>query len=366
LVKTICFFIFLEAFWKVGNRKPMDFFVSDRMRRVLATIVEDYILTAEPVGSKTVSYKSSLSLSPASIRSIMAELEELGLLFQPHISAGRVPTEKGFRFYVDHILDVHELSQDERDTIRLKLPSHQGEATDIFRGVSRVLSSVSHYLGVVWAPRVDLIVLRHIEFVKLGPHLVLTLLVGANGLVQNRLIETEGEFSQAELAGFSDAMNDLLSGLTLQQVRTKLVEQMRQEKTAYDSLLEQALKLGEDALSSLDDSAVFIEGRTNILEDPDFGNVSRMKDLFAAFEEKATMVRLLDKCMEPQGVKIAIGSESQIREIETCSLVTSTYGSGGKVLGALGVIGPRRMNYSKVIPLVDFAARILSEVLEEQ
>jgi heat-inducible transcriptional repressor len=344
----------------------MDFFVSDRMRRVLATIVEDYILTAEPVGSKTVSYKSSLSLSPASIRSIMAELEELGLLSQPHTSAGRVPTEKGFRFYVDHILDVHELSQDERDTIRSKLPSHQGEATDIFRGISRILSTASHYLGVVWAPRVDLIVLRHIEFVKLGPHLVLTLLVGTNGLVQNRIIETEDEFSQSELDRLSDSMNSLLAGLTLEQVRDKLVEQMRQEKTAYDRLLEQALKLKERAVSSLDESDVFIDGRTNILEDPEFGNMSRMKDLFGAFEEKATMVKLLDKCMEPQGVKIAIGSESQIREIETCSLVTSTYSGGGKVLGALGVIGPRRMNYSKVIPLVDFAARVLSEVLEEQ
>ncbi len=344
----------------------MEFIISDRMRRVLSTIVEDYILTAEPVGSKTVSYKSSLSLSPASIRSIMAELEEMGLLYQPHTSAGRVPTEKGFRFYVDHILDVHELSREERDTIRSKVPSHQGEAADIFRGISRILSSVSHYLGVVWAPRVDLVVLRHVEFVKLGAHLVLTLFVGSNGLVQNRIIEVEEDYPQPELDRLSDSMNSLLAGLTLQQVRDKLVEQMRQEKTTYDSLLEQALKLGDRQDSSLDESDVFIDGRTNILEDPEFSNVSRMRDLFRAFEEKATMVRLLDKCMEPQGVKIAIGSESQIREIESCSLVTSTYSSGGKIMGALGVIGPRRMNYSKVIPLVDFTAKVLSEALEEE
>jgi heat-inducible transcriptional repressor len=344
----------------------MDFFISDRMRRVLATIVEDYILTAEPVGSKKVSHISSLSLSPASIRSIMAELEEIGLLSQPHTSAGRVPTEKGIRFYIDHILDVHELSQDERNTIRSKLPTHQGETTDIFRGISRILSSVSHYLGVVWAPRVDLIVLRHIELVKMGPHLVLTLLVGTNGLVQNRIIEVGEDFSQPELDRLSETMNTLLAGLTLQQVRDRLVEQMRQEKTTYDSLLEQALRLGERTDASLDESDVFIDGRTNILEDPEFSNVSQMRDLFRAFEEKATMVRLLDKCMEPQGVKIAIGSESQIREIETCSLVTSTYSCGGKIMGALGVIGPRRMNYSKVIPLVDFTARVLSEALEEE
>jgi heat-inducible transcriptional repressor len=210
----------------------------------------------------------------------------------------------------------------------------------------------------------SLVVLQHIEFVKLRKYLVLAVLVSTTGLVYNRIIEAEEDFSQSELDHLSDYMNGLLNGLTLHQVREKLLEQMGVEKNVYDRLFKQALKLGEKAFSSTEETDVFIEGRTNILNEPEFGNISKMTDLFRAFEEKATMVRLLDKFMEPKGVQIAIGSESQVQEMETCSLVTSTYGCAGKVWGALGVIGPRRMNYSKVIPLVDYSAKLLSEILE--
>jgi len=336
------------------------------MRRVLEIIVEDYIQTAEPVGSRVTSRKSNLHLSPATIRNTMSDLEELGLLYQPHPSAGRVPTEKGLRFYVDYILDIHELSSSERDRIRSIYPGYHAEGIDLFRETSRILSLSSQYLGVVWAPRMNLTVFQHIEFVKWKGRLVLALLVSTNGLVQNRIIEVEEDFSQSELDHLSDYMNDLLAGLTLHQVREKIVQQMELEKNTYDHLLEQALKLGEKAFSPSDEADVFIEGRTNILNEPEFGNISRMRSLFRTFEEKATMVRLLDKCMEPKGVQISIGSENTIREIETCSLITSTYSCRGEVLGALGVIGPRRMNYSRIIPLVDYTAKLLTEILESQ
>jgi heat-inducible transcriptional repressor len=208
------------------------------------------------------------------------------------------------------------------------------------------------------------VVLQHIEFVKLRRHLVLAISVSTAGLVHNRIIEVEEDFSQSELDHLSDYLNSFLAGLTLYQVREKLLEQMRVAKNAYDRLLEQALKLGEKAFSSIDDTDVFIEGRTNILNEPDFSNVSRMSDLFRTFEEKVTMLKLLDKFMDPKGVQIAIGSESQVQEMETCSVVTSTYSCGGEVLGVLGVIGPRRMNYSRVIPLVGYTAKLLTEVLE--
>jgi heat-inducible transcriptional repressor len=344
----------------------VDSYISERMRRVLEIIVEDYIQTAGPVGSRVTSRKSNLNLSPATIRNIMSDLEELGLLFQPHPSAGRIPTEKGLRFYVDYILDVHELSGIERDRIRSIYPGYPAEGIDLFRETSRMLSLSSQYLGVVWAPRMNLTVFQHIEFVRLKGHLVLALLVSTNGLVQNRIIEVEEEFSQSELDHLSDYMNGLLAGLTLHQVREKIVQQMELEKNTYDHLLEQALKLGEKAFSPSEEADVFIEGRTNILNEPEFGNISRMRSLFRTFEEKATMVRLLDKCMEPKGVQISIGSENTIREIETCSLVTSTYSCKGEVLGALGVIGPRRMNYSRIIPLVDYTAKLLTEMLESQ
>jgi heat-inducible transcriptional repressor len=294
----------------------------------------------------------------------MSDLEELGLIFQPHQSAGRVPTEKGFRFYVDFILDVPVLGDLERQEIRSKYSGHQIEGQDLFRETSRILSSSSHYLGVVWAPRMSSVILQHIEFVKLKKYLILAILVSTAGLVQNRMIELDEEISQSELDHLSDYMDHLLTGLTLYQAREKLLEQMRVEKNVYDRLFEQALKLGEMALSSIDEADVFIEGRPNILNEPEFWNVSRMTELFRAFEEKATMVKLLDKLVEPKGVQIAIGSESQVQEMEDCSLVTATYGCAGRVWGALGVIGPRRMNYSRVIPLVDYTAKLLTEVLE--
>jgi len=343
----------------------MDIFLSERMRQILGIVIENYILAAEPVGSRTISKKSNLHLSPATIRNSMSNLEDLGLLSHPYTSAGRIPTEKGFRFYVDSILDIHDLSDQEQQEFRSKYSIDQIKGADLFRETCRILSSSSHYLGVVWAPRMSLVVLQHIEFVKLRRHLVLALLVSTTGLVQNRIIEVEEDFSQSELDHLSDTLNSLLSGLTLYQVREKLLEQMRVEKSAYDRLLEQAIKLGEKAFSSIDETDVFIDGRTNILHEPEFSNISRMTDLFRAFEEKATMVKLLDKFMAPKGVQIAIGSESQVQEMETCSLVTSTYGCEGQVWGALGVIGPRRMNYSKVIPLVDYSAKLLTEILEK-
>jgi heat-inducible transcriptional repressor len=351
-------------FRRLYEMRGTEFVLSDRMRRVLGLIVEDYTATAEPVGSRTIAKKSNLSLSPATIRNIMSDLEEFGLLFQPHTSAGRIPTEKGLRFYIDYLLNVHELSDEEQQIIRSRCAGHPIEPLDLFREASRVLSSSSHYLGVVWAPRMSMVVLQHIEFVKLRKHLVLVLLVSTTGLVHNRLIEVEEDFGQSELDHLSDHLNRLLSGLSLHQVRETLLEQMRQEKSAYDHLLEQALHLDETAFPSSDETDVFIEGRVNILNEPEFSSVTRMSDLFRAFEEKATMVKLLDRFLSPKGVRIAIGSESKVQEMEECSLVVSTYGYGGEVVGALGVIGPRRMNYSKVIPLVDYTAKLLTEILE--
>jgi len=346
------------------GERLMDASFSERMKRVLEIVIEDYIRWAEPVGSRTISKKSNLNLSPATIRNIMSDLEEQGFLFQPYTSAGRIPTEKGLRFYIDSILDVHELSDQEQQEIRSKYLSHLIEGPDLFRETSRILSSSSHYLGIVWGPRMNSVVLQHIEFVKFRRLFVLAIVVSTTGSNHNRIIEMEDDFSQSELDHLSDYLNSFLAGLTLYQVREMLLEQMRVAKNVYDRLLEQALKLGEKAFSSMDDTDVFIEGKTNILNEPEFNNVSRMTDLFRTFEEKATMVKLLDKFIDPRGVQIAIGSESQVQEMETCSLVTSTYGCAGQVWGALGVIGPRRMNYSRIIPLVDYSAKLLTEILE--
>ena len=337
---------------------------SERMKRVLGAVVEGYIDTAEPVGSKVIAKNLGFNLSSATIRNIMSDLEGLGLLYQPHTSAGRIPTEKGFRFYIDYLLDIHELDEEKRQEIRSKYLVYQTEAEDLFRETSRILSSSSHYLGVVWAPKMSLVVLQHIEFVRLKRHMVLAVLVSPTGLVYHRVVEVEEDFSQTELDHLSDYMNSFLTGLTLQKAREKLIDQMKIEKSIYDRLFDQALRLAQKALSPNEEADVFIEGRTNIIHEPEFENISIMTDLFRAFEEKATLVKLLDRCLNPRGVRISIGSESEVQEMETCSLVTSTYSYKGGVLGALGVIGPRRMNYSKVIPLVDYTAKLLTEILD--
>ncbi len=337
---------------------------SERAKKILGAIIEDYITTAEPVGSKAISQKLGLSLSSATIRNIMSDLEEMGLLFQPHTSAGRVPTQKGLRFYVDFLLDIHELGERERSEIRSRYLGFPAEAEDLFRETSKILSSCSHHLGVVWAPKISLVILQHIEFVRLRRHWVMAVLVSPTGLVYHQVVEVEGDFSQSELDHLSDYMNSFLGGLTLQQAREALVREMKLEKTIYDRLVDQALSLVQKALSLNNETDVFIEGRTNIIHEPEFGNISIMTDLFRAFEEKATLVKLLDKCMDPKGVRISIGSESEVQEMETCSVVTSTYRYKGEVLGALGVIGPRRMNYSKVIPIVDYTAKLLTEMLD--
>jgi heat-inducible transcriptional repressor len=337
---------------------------SERMKKVLGAVIEAYIDTAEPVGSKAIAANLGMNLSSATIRSIMGELEETGFLYQPHTSAGRVPTEKGFRFYVDYLIDVRELDEGERLGIRAKYLGYQAEAEVLFKETSRILSSSSHYLGVVWAPKMSLAVLQHIEFVRLKKHVVMAVLVSPTGFVYHRVIEVERDFSQSELDRLSDYMNSFLTGLSLQQAKEKLIEEMKVEKSMYDHLFSQALRLAEEALSLSDEAEVFIEGRTNIIHEPEFGKISIMTDLFRTFEEKATLVKLLDRCMDPRGLRIAIGSESEVQEMETCSLVTSTYGCRGEVLGALGVIGPRRMNYSRVIPLVDYTAKLLTEILD--
>ncbi|MBM4340582.1 MAG: heat-inducible transcription repressor HrcA [Deltaproteobacteria bacterium] len=338
--------------------------LTNRMKEVLKIVVEDYTFTAEPVSSMTISRKSGLQLSPATIRNIMSELEEMGFLLQPHTSAGRVPTERGYRFYVDYLLDINELSSREKREIRSRYTVVQSEVKDLFRETCRMLSTSSNCLGVVWAPRLSELILQHIELVKLRNNLTLAILVSTTGIVQNRIVEMDEDLSRSDLEHLSDNLNKLLSGLTLQQVREKLFSQMRMEKHAYDRLYQQTIKLGGKAFSSFDETDVFIEGRTNILSEPEFGNISTMTNLFRAFEEKTILVKLLDKCMAPRGVQISIGSESQVQQMETCSLVTSTYGCEGRIWGALGVIGPRRMNYSRIIPLVDYSARLLSEILD--
>jgi heat-inducible transcriptional repressor len=293
----------------------------------------------------------------------MADLEEMGFLASPHPSAGRVPTEKAYRFYVDSLVGLRRIAREEREEIHKRCSLTGKDIGDVLKETSRILSSISHYMGIVVAPRFTANVFRHMEFVKLGGRRILAILVSQNGTVQNKIIETDEELQFTDLTRMSNYLNDLLKGLTISQVKKRILEEMEEEKIRYDALLANALKLSQQTLEGTD-AEVFIEGQANILEQPEFADVEKMKEIIRAFEEKGQLLALLERSMAAEGVQIFIGSESHLNRMSGMSLVTSTYVTGKNTLGILGVIGPTRMGYAKIIPIVDYTAKQVSRLLE--
>lgn len=341
--------------------------LSQRAKLILASVVAQYIATAEPVGSRTISKQENIDVSPATIRNVMVDLEEMGYLSQPHVSAGRVPTTDGLRFYVDSILELGELDERAQEMIRLQLrdkPVH--DLSEIFKATGRALSTISRQASLVAAPSPEQEVFRHMEFVLLAPGLILVVLVSKAGGVQNRVIQAEEELAQEDLDKFTRYLNELLADLTLSQVKRKVAEEMAQEKNRFDQVLSQALKLGQQAVDTRLEGDLYIEGQTNLMGQPEFRDMARLRGIFRAFEEKSTLLRLLDKAMTAGGVQLFIGSESELAELEGLSVVTSSYGEDNQAMGALGVIGPTRMDYSKVIPMVEFTARLVSRILDQR
>lgn len=336
--------------------------MNTRSRQILETIIEDYISTAEPIGSSTIRSRHGLSLSPATIRNVMADLEEMGFLASPHTSAGRVPTEKAYRFYVDSLLAVRGVDRGERDEIRRRCCVAGKDVDGVFREISRMLSSVSHYMGIVAAPSFSANIFRQMEFIRLGSRRVLAILVSESGSVQNRIIELKEDIPAAELVRMANYLNAMLHGLSISQVKGRIVKEMESERIRYDDLLANALKLSQQAIGETGEE-IFIEGRANILDLPEFSDVHRMKEIFRAMEQKSQLLALLDSCIKAPGVNIFIGSESHLNSMSGMSLITSTYVSGKNTLGVLGVIGPTRMGYGKVIPIVDYTARMLTRLL---
>lgn len=340
----------------------MDVELSTRSRQILEAIVEDYIATAEPVGSSAVARRHALTLSPATVRNVMANLEELGLLTSPHTSAGRVPTEKAYRFYVDSLVALRKVTHEEKKQIIRSCRKSGAGLTDILKETSRALSSLSNYMGIVVAPSITSDVFRYIEFIHLGPRRVLAILVSRNGSVQNRLVETDEDLSPDDLVKMGNYLNELMQGLTIFQARERILAEMTKEKNQYDHLLSQALRISKQAVT-VESDEIFVEGQARILDQPEFSDVSRMRDIFRAFEEKGRLLQLLSRCMTAEGVRIFIGSEAPLSQTAGVSLITSRFVTGSNAVGMLGIIGPTRMGYSSVIPIVDYTARLLSRLL---
>jgi heat-inducible transcriptional repressor len=303
-----------------------------------------------------------VNLSPATVRNVMADLEELGFLTSPHTSAGRVPTDRAYRLYVNTLLQLDGVTTAQEEQLREQFPLAGGDASRILRETSRMLSSLSRYAGIVLAPRFTENVFRHLEFVKLGGRRLLAILVTEHGIVHNKLVEVQEDISGEDLVRMTNYLNTLLQGLPMTEVRRRLIEQMQNDKVTYDSLLDRALRLSKQALADTE-ADLFIEGQANFFNQPEFADTFRMKELFRAFEEKSQLLNLLDRCLNADGVQIFIGAETNLNP-GGMSVITSAYRSGSRKLGVLGVIGPTRMGYASVIPIVDYTARLVSRLLQ--
>jgi len=340
--------------------------LSERAQRLLKALIENYIRDGQPVGSRTLSRGSGLSLSSATIRNVMADLEDLGFVASPHTSAGRVPTDKGYRFFVDTLLKLKPLQHDEIEDIERRLGSDSADnGRALVQTVSQMLSSVTRMAGLVTLPNPNYIALSQIEFISLSENRVLAIMVMSNREVQNRVVQLDRYHSSEELRRAANYLNDAFSGRSLPEVRTQLLAQLQETRQHMDQLMKDAIQMAQQVFASSKEGDVeyVIAGETNLMSFAELSNVDRLRRLFEAFNEKHDILRLLDSCLRAEGIQIFIGQESGYRILDDISVVTAPYMLDNQVVGVLGIIGPTRMAYERVIPIVDITAKLLGSAL---
>jgi len=339
--------------------------VSDRALHFLKALIERYIRDGQPVGSRTLAKDTGLDLSPATVRNVMADLEDMGFVASPHTSAGRVPTVSGYRLFLDSLLTVRPLEVREVEEMRRRFAQLDDSAT-LIESASQILSGVTHLTGVVMLPRRERNAFRQIEFLPLSADKVLAILVTSEGEVHNRVIHTDEHYTPSQLEQSANYLNELFTGQDMRDVRKRLLEDIRTMHDRMDALMRQAVAMAQPVVAAADGhDDCFIAGQTNLMEFNELANMERLKQLFDAFTEKSLILHLLDRCIEAEGIQIFVGEESGYELLDDCSLVTAPYRSNDQVIGVLGVIGPARMNYPRVIPVVDVTARLLSAALEQ-
>lgn len=334
--------------------------LDQRAQILLKTLVEHYISDGHPVGSRTLSKCSGLDLSPASIRNVMSDLEEMGFIASPHTSAGRIPTPLGYRMFVDTLLTVQPLQHSEIMRLETKLQSPDPQ--ELIDATANLLSELTRFAGVVMIPKRRSVAFRHLEFVPLSEKRILLIIVAADGNVQNRIIVTERAFSPAELTQAANFFNQHFSGQTFDEVRQKLNAELKQMQSDITRLMAAAVETGDKVMN--DDDGLVLAGETRLFNVVDLSsNIASLRKLFEAFENRTSLLQLLDNSHRAEGVQIFIGGESGYSPLDECSMVTAPYEVDGEVVGTLGVIGPTRMAYERVIPIVDITARLLSNAL---
>lgn len=331
--------------------------LAPRARHLLRTLIARYIQDGEPVGSQTLARVAGLEVSPATIRNILGDLEDLGLLASPHTSAGRIPTAHGYRVFVDSLLQMQPPGEGELARLRQELAGG-GSTQALLGSASELLSAMSHFVGVVSAPRREQFAFRQIDFVALDGRRVLAILVFADNEVQNRVIETRQEFAPGQLEQVANYLNSHFAGLPMAEIRTRLLLELRDARSELEQLLAHSIELAEQALQPAADD-MLVAGQTRLMGVQDLSDLERLRELFELFSSKREILQLLERTIQAPGVRIFIGEETGMMPLQGVSLVTAPYTANGQVLGVLGVIGPKRMAYDRMIPLVQATADVL-------
>lgn len=332
-----------------------------RAQTLLKTLIEHYIAEGQPVGSRTLSRQSGLELSPATIRNVMSDLEEMGFITSPHTSAGRVPTARGYRLFVDTLLTVKPLAQNELSEIKEAMQPDQ--PLRVIDHASQLLSELTRFAGVVVTPRRPQPRIRQIEFVSLSEKRILLIIVTADGEVQNRILFTQRGYSPSELVEAANYLNQNCLGLDFEQIRRRLKDELQQLSSDMSELMAAALEVSSLAANNAGPQYV-VRGERNLLEVDDLSsNMARLRELFALFEQRTSLAQLLELSNHADGVQVFIGGESGIATLDECSVVTAPYEVEGQLVGTIGVVGPTRMAYERVIPIVDITAKLLSSAL---
>jgi heat-inducible transcriptional repressor len=337
--------------------------LNERAKILLKTLVERYISEGQPVGSRSLSKSSGLDLSPATIRNVMADLEEMGFVASPHASAGRIPTHRGYRFFIDTLLVVKPLDLMEINQLEDNL--HPDNPSRLFNSASQLLAELTRFAGVVVAPKRSSAVFRYIEFMALSEKRVLLIIVTPEGDVQNRVLFTDRAYSQAELIEAANFINQNYAGHAIDEIRTRLQNELKQLRRDVTTLMAAAIEAGDEAIRE-HSGAVVVAGERKLLDVQDLSsNMAILKKLFDLFERKTALLQLLEFSRKGEGVQIFIGDESGVVTLDEFSVVTAPYEVDGKVVGTVAVIGPTRMAYERVIPVVDITARLLSSALSQ-
>jgi len=338
--------------------------LDDRRREVLRSLIQLHVETGDPVGSESLSRALGRALSPATLRAIMSDLEALGYLDHPHTSAGRIPTDEGYRVYVDSLMGPRPLAPSDAERIECELRSAEASVEQTMERASHLLSRLSRHVGFVLAPDIARASFRHVDLVGLGHPRILVVMVSSTGIVTHKVVEVEERLSPADLSACANYLNAHFAGMTLSAIRTRLLDLMKEEKALYDSLLKKVVALGERAFAVPEgEASVYLDGTANILSQREPADLERMRALFRTFEEKSRLVRILNACIAGSGIRVLIGHENPDPELRDLSLVTGTCHVEGAPAFGLGVLGSTRMEYAHVVALVDHVARAVTDVL---